>query len=1263
MTNTLHSINEYDYTGQSNFVAPSHQQASDIVVLVNDVVKTQGTDYTLTGSLVTFTGFTPSNGDKISIRRETASAARQVDFTSGSMLKAETLDQDSNQIFFMAQEALDKAEKIGGEYNAKYFGSSAVAPQEASVGDLWFDLNAQTMKVYQPNGWQVISSSVANAVNRVSVTATSGQTTFPFNYDVGALDVYLNGVKLFGRHVPSGQIDSNGNVTATIKLQGTGTYGVTGASAVRINASLWNFSEGTSHTVTSSTQGVATQDSNGDWVWTGQIPVGTSFEYYWIQTNQGSTTAETFSGGNCDPQHIVSDLSARKYVPDAATDTFGLCVVNGTSTAVDYDFVAANGTSVVLSTAASAGDVVELISTSTSPLNSVVTGAEGTDASFDPNTGVLTIPRGDSADDEALYYNGALTLNTRSDGISVTGRKLEVTGANPIFYLFDNTNTNTCSIQNTDGHFLYRADSGNEVGGSKHTFQIDGNDVMRLDTTGLGVGTTLPASKLHVRGSNSGATGVADGTLIVEQGSAPSIQILSANTQTQSIKFGDAQDGDVGKISYSHADNHMGLFTDGTEAVRIDSAGNVGVNNFNPAEALDVVGNIAVTGTVDGVDIATLATETYVDTAVSGLVDSAPATLDTLNELASALGDDANFSTTVSNNIGTKWTEDATKISNWDTAYSWGNHADANYLAADADDTTTGKITADGGFETTVGNILTNAGNISTTLGNVSGSAIYGSTFTCFGDITVNGTVDGVDIAALNTTVSGKADLSGATFTGNVSIGLPPSGTESLTVAGTTNLHGGVTGGLDVTGDITVTGTVDGVDIATRDAVLATTTTTANSAMQDLVDDTTPQLGGDLDLNSKTISGTGNLYINQPSTSTPAVHLISGDGSDVASPTIRLERFSSTTADDDNIGKIEFYGATEEYANITGVIDDATSTTIDGQIDFNVARDDTLTTVMSVKSTEIELPNGTNLNCNGEVFSTGGYGTNSGDIVTTNGNILTTNGNITAGGNVVVAGTVDGRDIAADGAALDAIPYHKIRHYKISADIPPQPALTTTNVDLGYIQTYTHDSTPVAAARYVDVDFVTQWTYSSSATNDVLLSLYLTVPSGVTITSLGTLTHVSTGTQYQTRGSGETWYYVSGDHTHLFSEFSKVSPYSTGVSNTGTAIQADVRAYNYDAATNRTYICLYNGFYTSSNFSTGDTLYFHPYSFETAGTEIFRLKRMGEKYATAYERQNFRFKLGYTDDALSFKLKVREETTNDNASVRDASVRLTSMGL
>jgi hypothetical protein len=48
------------------------------------------------------------------------------------------------------------------------------------------------------------------------------------------------------------------------------------------------------------------------------------------------------------------------------------------------------------------------------------------------------------------------------------------------------------------------------------------------------------------------------------------------------------------------------------------------------------------------------ATEGYVTTAVSDLVAAAPSTLDTLNELAAALGDDPNFATTVTNSIATK---------------------------------------------------------------------------------------------------------------------------------------------------------------------------------------------------------------------------------------------------------------------------------------------------------------------------------------------------------------------------------------------------------------------------------------------------------------------------------------------------------------------------------------------------------------------------------------------------------------------------------
>ena len=47
-------------------------------------------------------------------------------------------------------------------------------------------------------------------------------------------------------------------------------------------------------------------------------------------------------------------------------------------------------------------------------------------------------------------------------------------------------------------------------------------------------------------------------------------------------------------------------------------------------------------------------TEAQVSAKISALVDSAPETLDTLNELAAALGDDPNFATTIITQLGNK---------------------------------------------------------------------------------------------------------------------------------------------------------------------------------------------------------------------------------------------------------------------------------------------------------------------------------------------------------------------------------------------------------------------------------------------------------------------------------------------------------------------------------------------------------------------------------------------------------------------------------
>ena len=73
-----------------------------------------------------------------------------------------------------------------------------------------------------------------------------------------------------------------------------------------------------------------------------------------------------------------------------------------------------------------------------------------------------------------------------------------------------------------------------------------------------------------------------------------------------------------------------------------------------PLASPDLTGTPTAPTAASNTNTTQIATTAYVQTELSDLVDSAPGTLNTLNELAAALGDDANFSTTVTNSIATK---------------------------------------------------------------------------------------------------------------------------------------------------------------------------------------------------------------------------------------------------------------------------------------------------------------------------------------------------------------------------------------------------------------------------------------------------------------------------------------------------------------------------------------------------------------------------------------------------------------------------------
>ena len=141
-------------------------------------------------------------------------------------------------------------------------------------------------------------------------------------------------------------------------------------------------------------------------------------------------------------------------------------------------------------------------------------------------------------------------------------------------------------------------------------------------------------------------------------------------------------------------------------------------------------------------------------------------------------------------------------------------------------------------------------------------------------------------------------------------------------------------------------------------------------SINNVVEDTTPQLGGNLDLNSSNITGTGDID------TTGSFTLTSTSDTSAAGPIINLVRDSASPADADYLGQIKFKGdddggASTVYAKITGKIDDASAGTEDGLIEFAVIKAGSSNIAARLKSNNFQLLNGTGLEVAGSATITG----------------------------------------------------------------------------------------------------------------------------------------------------------------------------------------------------------------------------------------------------------------------------------------------------
>ena len=99
----------------------------------------------------------------------------------------------------------------------------------------------------------------------------------------------------------------------------------------------------------------------------------------------------------------------------------------------------------------------------------------------------------------------------------------------------------------------------------------------------VGIGENSPANLLHVKVSDTGVSPHASAQIVLERSGTNYLQFLTANDGTSGLLFGDADDNDVAQIKYDHNTPAMLFQTEGAERLRIDSSGNVNIGSNTSA--------------------------------------------------------------------------------------------------------------------------------------------------------------------------------------------------------------------------------------------------------------------------------------------------------------------------------------------------------------------------------------------------------------------------------------------------------------------------------------------------------------------------------------------------------------------------------------------------------------------------------------------------------------------------------------------------------
>jgi hypothetical protein len=174
------------------------------------------------------------------------------------------------------------------------------------------------------------------------------------------------------------------------------------------------------------------------------------------------------------------------------------------------------------------------------------------------------------------FRGGNVCVNDASAGTSAAGVLTVKNGTAP-------TTSPTDTVQ------LWSADRGGTAGkGSLHVRTEDGTSHVFGDR--VGIGTTAPANLLHAYTASATQTPNANADeLCLENSGNAGLTILSGNTGTGNMYFGDDGNALIGFVQYDHSDDTMRFRVGGAERFRVSSAGFVtGTISFDASAKFQV---------------------------------------------------------------------------------------------------------------------------------------------------------------------------------------------------------------------------------------------------------------------------------------------------------------------------------------------------------------------------------------------------------------------------------------------------------------------------------------------------------------------------------------------------------------------------------------------------------------------------------------------------------------------------------------------------